>query len=263
MTIELILYPLIGILSGFLAGFFGVGGGLVIVPALHFLYVSLGYSDDVSIPLALGTAMSCIIINALSAIPIHNKNKAINWSNFTKLVIGISIGSLGGAYLSVESDKDLFKNIFALFIFLISLRMFFKFKEPKTKKNIPTYIAVPFGSFVGTVSSAFAIGGGIFIGPFLKIMGESMKRAVGTSVACTLPVSIFGASAYLYLGLGAEGLPDYSIGYVNYLSLGCIVIFSSFSSRFGANMVQKVDEKVFQTLYALQLLPIFIYWLLA
>ena len=124
MTIELILYPLIGILSGFLAGFFGVGGGLVIVPALHFLYVSLGYSDDVSIPLALGTAMSCIIINALSAIPVHNKNKAINWSNFTKLVIGISIGSLGGAYLSVESDKDLFKNIFALFIFLISLSMY-------------------------------------------------------------------------------------------------------------------------------------------
>ena len=69
-------------LAGFLAGFFGVGGGLVIVPALHFLYVSLGYSDDVSIPLALGTAMSCIIINALSAIPIHNKNKAINWNNY-------------------------------------------------------------------------------------------------------------------------------------------------------------------------------------
>lgn len=263
MTIEFLLYPLIGILSGFLAGFFGVGGGLVIVPSLHFIYSSLGYSDEISIPLALGTAMSCIIVNAISAIPVHNKNRSIDWSNFTKLLIGISLGSLGGAYLSVESDKEVFKKIFAFFIFLISLRMFFKFNESQEKKSISAIIAVPFGGFVGTVSSAFAIGGGIFIGPFLKFMGETMKKSVGTSVACTLPVSFFGAIAYLYLGMGAENLPDYSIGYINYLSLFCIVIFSSFSSRFGAYMVQKVDERVFQTLYALQLLPVFIYWLFA
>ena len=65
--IELLIYPLVGILSGFLAGFFGVGGGIVLVPALHFLYTQLGYSDEVSIPTALGTALACIVINSLSA----------------------------------------------------------------------------------------------------------------------------------------------------------------------------------------------------
>ena len=75
--IELLIYPLIGILSGFLAGFFGVGGGLVLVPALHFLYTQMGYSDEISIPIALGTALACIVINSLSAIPVHHRNKNI------------------------------------------------------------------------------------------------------------------------------------------------------------------------------------------
>ena len=77
MMIEFLFYPLIGIVAGFLAGFFGVGGGLVIVPSLHFLYTTMGYSDEISIPLSLGTALACIVINSLSAISVHLKNKTI------------------------------------------------------------------------------------------------------------------------------------------------------------------------------------------
>ena len=263
MTIEIFLYPLIAIISGFLAGFFGVGGGLVIVPSLHFLYSYLGYSDDISIPLSLGTALSCIIFNSISAIPVHNKNKNISWLNFYKLLFGILIGSTIGAFISVNADKDSFKNIFAFFILLISLRMFFNIKSSDEAKNLSFLVTAPFGAFVGTISTTFAIGGGIFIGPFLRLMGEKMKNAVGTSVACTLPVGLIGSFSYMYLGQNVEGLPDYSFGYVNYLSLFFIVIFSSFSSRFGAWLTQRVSERVFQTMYAFQLVPIFLYWVLA
>ena len=263
MTIEFLLYPVIGIISGLLAGFFGVGGGLVIVPSLHFLYKTLGYSDEIAIPISLGTALACIIVNALSAIPIHHKNKTISWENFKKLLLGIIIGPVIGALISIELDKELFKKIFALFVFLISMRLFFKTGESDTKKPVPILIALPFGGFVGTISSLFGVGGGIFIGPFLRFMGENIKRAAGTSLVCTLPVGIIGTSTYIYLGLGAESLPDYSIGYVNYLSLFFIAIFSSIFSRVGAQLTQKVNDKVYQILYALQLVPIFIYWLLA
>ena len=263
MTIEFILYPLIGIVSGFLAGFFGVGGGLVIVPSLHFMYTSLGYPDEVSIPLSLGTALSCIVFNSISAIPVHNANKNVSWRNFSKLLVGISLGAIVGAFISVNAEKETFKKIFAFFILLISLRMFFKISDKAGASNINSFIAIPFGSFVGTVSTTFAIGGGIFIGPFLRLMGETMKKAVGTSVACTLPVGLVGAITYVYLGHNVQGLPEYSLGYVNYLSLFFIVIFSTFSSRFGAWLTQRVNEKIFQILYALQLVPIFIYWVLA
>ena len=90
-----------------------------------------------------------------------------------------------------------------------------------------------------------------------------MKNAVATSVALTLPVGIFGSISYVLLGLDAKDLPDYSFGYVNYLSLFAIAIFSSLASRFGARMTQKVNDNIFQRLYALQLVPIFIYWVLA
>ena len=263
MMIEFILYPLIGIISGFLAGFFGVGGGLVIVPSLHFMYTSLGYTDDVSIPLSLGTALSCIVFNSISAIPVHNKNNNISWRNFSKLVFGICLGGILGAFISVNAEKEIFKNIFAFFILLISLRMFFNIKDKAASSDLSSFIAVPFGSFVGTVSTTFAIGGGIFIGPFLRLMGEKMKKAVGTSVACTLPVGLVGAITYIFLGQNIQDLPEYSLGYVNYLSLFFIIIFSSFSSRLGAWLTQRVNERVFQTLYALQLVPIFIYWVLA
>ena len=263
MTVEFLLYPLIGILSGFLSGFFGVGGGIVIVPSLHFLYKSLGYSDEIAIPISLGTALACIIVNALSAIPVHHKNGTISWVNFRKLLLGIVIGPVIGALISVELDKELFKKIFALFIFLISLRLFFKSSEPKMEKPISYTIALPFGGFVGTLSSLFGVGGGIFIGPFLRFMGENIKRAAGTSLVCTLPVGIIGALSYIYLGINTEDLPDYSVGYVNYLSLFFVAIFSSVFSRIGAQLTQKVNDKAYQILYALQLLPVFIYWLLA
>lgn len=263
MTIEFLLYPLIGIISGFLAGFFGVGGGLVIVPSLHFLYSYLGYTDEISIPLSLGTALCCIIFNSISAIPVHNNNQNISWQNFSKLFYGIIIGSVVGAFISVSADKETFKNIFAFFILFISLRMFFKIKDLESARNLPIYITTPFGAIVGMVSTTFAIGGGIFIGPFLRLMGEKMRKAVGTSVACTLPVGLIGSLTYIYLGQGVEGLPNYSFGYVNFLSLFFIIIFSSFSSRFGAWLTQKVNERVFQTMYALQLVPIFLYWAFA
>ena len=263
MTIEFILYPFIGLVSGFLAGFFGVGGGLVIVPSLHFMFTRLGYSDEVSIPLSLGTALSCIVFNSISAIPVHNANKNVSWKNFSKLLIGICLGAILGAFISVSAEKESFKKLFAVFILLISLRMFFKIKDREFSSDISSYITVPFGLFVGTVSATFAIGGGIFIGPFLRLMGETMKKAVGTSVACTLPVGLVGAITYIYLGYTVQGLPEYSLGYVNYLSLFFIIIFSSFSSRLGALLTQKVNERVFQTLYALQLVPIFIYWVIA
>ena len=186
--IELLIYPLVGILSGFLAGFFGVGGGIVLVPALHFLYTQMGYSDEISIPIALGTALACIVINSLSAIPVHHRNKNISWTNFYKLFAGIAFGAILGAFISVGAEKELFKKIFAFFILLVSLRMFFKMQNKDSFVDIPIIQAVP---------------------------------------------------------------------------LLCIVIFSSFSSRFGAYMTQKVNEKVFQTLYALQLVPIFLYWFFA
>ena len=129
MMIEFLIYPLIGIVAGFLAGFFGVGGGLVIVPSLHFLYSTMGYSDEVSIPLSLGTALACIVINSLSAISVHLKNKTILWKSFLKIFSGLVIGSLFGALISTNADKEVFKKVFALFIFLVSMRMFFKIKD--------------------------------------------------------------------------------------------------------------------------------------
>ena len=136
--------------------------------------------------------------------------------------------ALAGAFISVNAEKETFKKIFAVFILLISLRMFFKIKDREFSSGISSYITVPFGSFVGSLSTTFAIGGGIFIGPFLRLMGETMKKAVGTSVACTLPVGLVGAITYIYLGYNVQGLPEYSLGYVNYLSLFFIIFLAHF-----------------------------------
>ena len=136
-------------------------------------------------------------------------------------------------------------------------------RDRENSKKLAAYITVPVGGGVGVLSAAFGIGGGIFIGPFLRLMGETMKKSVGTAVICTFPISLIGSTSYVFLGWEQKGLPDYSLGYLNILSFLGIVIFSSFASRFGAQMVQKVNEKVFQTLYALQLVPVFLYWFFA
>ena len=178
-------------------------------------------------------------------------------------MIWLCLKKIFGHINKLRYEKELFKNIFAFFILLISLRMFFKIKDSGKDGEINIFIAAPYGGVVGLISTMFAVGGGIFIGPFLRLMGKKMKNAVATSVALTLPVGIFGSISYVLLGLDAKDLPDFSFGYVNYLSLFAIAIFSSFASRFGAKMTQKVDDKIFQRLYAFQLVPIFIYWVFA
>ena len=243
MIAEFVIFAVVGIVTGTMAGLFGVGGGLIIVPVMHFIMTSNGIEESLAMPLSIGTALACIIVTSSSAA----------YSHYQK-------GSLSLKRLNV--DTEILKIMLAIFVSIMAFRLFINIKMPKAKKE-PNFLFFNFsGGLIGYVSSIFGIGGGIFSVPLLKISGMEMKKAVGTGAACAFPIALLSSTSYLLLGLNTTGLPEYSIGYIYIPGVMGIVVFSFFFAKLGARLAHKMKDNFLQFLFAAHLVPVAIYWFL-
>jgi Predicted permeases len=244
--IEFLIFALVGIITGTMAGLFGVGGGLIIVPVMHFILTSNGVSEDIAIPLSIGTALACIIVTSSSAAYSHYKKNSLSVKRFLQLSAGILIGAGFGASFVISVDGEILKKMLAVFVTIMSLRLFINIKMPRAKTEPHFLYFNVSGAVIGYLSSIFGIGGGIFSVPLLKISGMEMKKAVGTGAACAFPIALLSTASYLFLGWSNPNLPEYSIGYVYIPGLIGITIFSYFFAKIGAQLAHKLNDKFLQ-----------------
>ncbi len=262
MIVEFFIFGLVGIITGTMAGLFGVGGGLIIVPVMHYILTSNGIEEAITIPLSIGTALACIIVTSSSAAYSHYKKKSLSIKRFSQLTVGILVGAGFGSSFVINVDSEVLKNMLAIFVSIMAARLFINIKMPKVNKE-PSFIFFNIaGGVIGYLSSIFGIGGGIFSVPLLKISGMEMKKAVGTGAACAFPIAILSSTSYLLLGLNVEGLPEYTLGFIYLPGLFGIVIFSFFFAKIGAQLAHKLNDKFLQFIFAAHLVPVAIYWFL-
>ena len=258
--IDIIIFAIVGIVTGTMAGLFGVGGGLIIVPVMHFILTERGLGEEIAIPLSIGTALACIIVTSSSAAYSHYKKKSLSIPRFLQLSFGILFGAGFGATFVVSIEGDIFKKMLAIFVTIMSLRLFINLEMPRAKKE-PGFLYFNIsGGVIGYLSSVFGIGGGIFSVPLLKISGMEMKKAVGTGAACAFPIAIIAATSYMILGYGLNALPEYSLGYIYLPGVLGITIFSYFFAKIGTQLAHKLNDKFLQLIFAVHLIPIAIYW---
>ncbi|WP_004583351.1 sulfite exporter TauE/SafE family protein [Marinobacter nanhaiticus] len=257
-----VVYMALGALAGTLAGLFGIGGGLVIVPVLIFSFSMQGVSGDVAAHLAVGTSLATIVFTSISSIRSHHRHGAVLWPIFRPMMLGIVAGAIFGAYTAALLPGAVLQVIIGIFVIVVAGIMLFNIK-PAPGRSVPRSPGlVAAGSGIGWASAIFGIGGGTLTVPFLSWCNVRMQQAVGTSAACGLPIAAAGAVANIFTGRGEIGLPEYSVGFIYLPALGGIVLTSVIFARIGAGLAHRLDAVLLKRIFALFLLVVGIRFLI-
>ena len=254
--LPLLLFLLLGGVVGTIAGLFGVGGGLVIVPALIWGLPLLDVSAEHTTHLAVGTSLATIVVTSAAAIHAHQKRGAVLWHAFWRLTPGILLGAWLGGVVAGVLDGPMLQRVFGLFAILVGLYMLFGGRA-KTHNLTPDALLMSLtGGLIGLVSAVVGIGGGSMTVPFLSATGVEMRKAVATSSACGLPIALAGALSFVFVGWGLEDLPAGSSGYVYWPAALIIVVTSSLFAPLGAALAHRLPGDRLKQLFALFLLLI-------
>lgn len=248
------LYLGLGAFAGTLAGLFGIGGGLVIVPVLIFSFGLQGVSGEIAAHLAVGTSLATIVFTSISSIRSHHLHEAVRWDIVKSMAVGIVLGaSLGAVTASMLSGPSL-ELIIGVFVILVALKMLLDV-NPKPGRDVPGKLGLGVaGTGIGWASAIFGIGGGTLTVPFLSWCNLRMQNAVGTSAACGFPIAFAGALANIGTGWNHPDLPSLSLGFIYLPAFLGIVLTSVLFARVGANLAHKLDARLLKKIFAVLLI---------
>ncbi|MBU1213902.1 MAG: sulfite exporter TauE/SafE family protein [Gammaproteobacteria bacterium] len=245
-----VAYLVLGAFAGFLAGLFGVGGGLVLVPVLLLMFDAQHFAPEHIMHLALGTSMATIIFTSLASMRKHHQHGAVDWQVVRHISPGILLGTGIGALTASTIPAKGLGIFFALFVYFAATQMLID-KRPHAARQLPGVTGLSlFGSFTGWISSLVSIGGGTLIVPFLLWCNLPIRHAIGTSSAIGFPIAIGGSLGYILVGAQIEGLPDLHIGYVYLPALFWIAIATMLSAPLGARAAHRLNVELLRKLFA-------------
>jgi uncharacterized membrane protein YfcA len=241
-----------GIVGGLVAGMLGVGGGIVIVPVLYHVMDLLGIDPGVRMHIAVGTSLATIIPTSFSSTRSHNKKGAVDWELLRRWVVPMVIGVLIGSAISGYAKGQALALFFACVALPVAVHLAFFGEGRRLADHLPTGVGgwlLPAG--IGGVSTMMGIGGGTVGVPAMTLCGVPIHRAVGTAAAFGAIISIPGTVGAILSGWGAQGLPPYSLGYVNLLGFVLIAPASYFVAPFGAQIAHEMDRGRLRKMFAL------------
>jgi len=253
MLTAIILFLLLGLIAGFLAGLLGVGGGLIIVPVLAVLLPDTGVHASLVMHVALGTSLATIVATSMASAWEHHKHQAVLWSVFWRLTPGIIIGAWLGAVIADQLTSRVLQWLFGVFELLVAVQMFFGFGASAHRQLPGTAQTGIAGTVIGSVSAIVGIGGGTMTVPFLVWCNVTIRKAVATSAAVGLPIALAGSSGYIIAGMGDARLPEWSTGYVYWPAFAAIISTSLLFAPVGARLAHRVSMLALKKGFALLL----------
>jgi uncharacterized membrane protein YfcA len=256
LNLEYLLYLATGLFTGLLSGLLGVGGGLIMVPVLSFIFAHLGYPAEFIMHMALGTSLAVIMATSIASSYSHHSHKNVDWAILKNITFGIILGAFFGSLVAAKFDASLLKGLFTIYVFLVALQILCDY-APNPVRILPARPALNcVGIIIGWVSSFVGIGGGTLSVPFLIYCNVDAKRAIGSSSAIGLPIAIASALGYMVSGLIVVNLPNLSVGFIYLPAFIVIALASLISAPFGALLVQKLSIKKLKKIFAVLLIVI-------
>ena len=242
---------------GFVAGLFGIGGGLITVPFLYYIFNSLGIDQQYLMHLAVGTSFAIIIPTSIVSVLTHHKFNAVDFDivkNYGIYVIsGVIIGTIFAASLKTKSLVLFFSIvIFFLGIYLLLI----KEKEVNAIIKIKLHLKIILGFLVGFISAPMGIGGAIMNVPILKFFGYSINKAIGSAAAIGFLIALFGAIGFLITGSYLKTNLPLSIGFLNVPAFLIFIPITTLMARLGARTVHKIDKNKISKYFGIFLLII-------
>ncbi|ESQ16201.1 MAG TPA: sulfite exporter TauE/SafE family protein [Chromatiaceae bacterium] len=249
ILMDLPVLLLSGAIAGTMAGLLGIGGGVIIVPIVLWLFEGQGVEHGLAIKMALGTSLATIVVTAIASIYTHHRKGAVDWMLFSVMGPAAFIGSLLGAWAAATIPGNALYAAFTLFLFLVSIQMAFgRLSAHRELPGNPALAALSIG--VGIISALMGIGGGALNVPLLSYCGVAVKRAIATAAAVGLPIAVSGTIGYILGGQDKADLPSGSFGYVNLPVFGGVVAASLVFAPIGATVAHKLPDKLLRRLFA-------------
>ena len=240
---------------GFVAGLFGIGGGLITVPFLYFIFGQLGIDQKYIMHLAVGTSFAIIIPTSTVSVLTHHKFNAVDFNivkNYGIFVItGVVIGTIFAATLKTKS-LVLFFSIVILFLGIYLLLI--KEREQNIVSEMKLYLKFILGVIVGFISAIMGIGGAVMNVPIFKYFGYSINKAIGSAAAIGFLIALFGAIGFLISGSYLKTNLPLSIGFLNIPAFLIFIPITTFMARLGARTVHKIDKNKISKIFGIFLL---------
>ena len=250
---ELAIFLALGAMAGLLAGLFGVGGGLIIVPVLAGVFAAHGMHADIIMHLAVGTSLASIWLTSLMSIRAHHRRGAVSWPLVRGLALGIVAGAFAGALIADRLPTSALQRIFGVFELFVAVQMLLVGRY-QAHFELPRAAGLMLaGAVIGVVSAIIGIGGGTLTVPFLVWSRVPMRQAVATSAACGLPIAVAGGLGFMLTGWNDAQLPAWSTGYVYWPAWLGIVVASSLTAGLGAHLAHALPVARLRQLFALML----------
>ena len=237
--------------AGFMAGLLGVGGGIVIVPALYYAFTVLDFDILTRMHLSVGTSLAIIIPTSIISTKTHMEYNAVDFKMVKSFGIFILIGVIAGTFLAVSLKTSALVLFFSIFAFMVGLFfIFFREKLLESPKKISNTIKNVSGGIIGLISVPLGIGGGSLMVPFMRTFGYDITKSIGTAAAIGFLIAISGTIMMIAGGQIMNNVnTPYSIGYINLIGFIVFVPVTMFMARLGAKAVYKIDKRLLSKIF--------------
>lgn len=245
------LLLLAGAVAGVLAGLLGVGGGIVVVPALYHIFGYVGVPDEIRMHLAVGTSLATIIPTSIRSVLAHRARNSFDEALFKRWIPGLIVGVLAGSWLANIASFQQLTTIFASIALVVALYMSFGNPDWKLRDGLPRNpLNSVLAAIVGMISAMMGIGGGTLAVPSLSLCGVPIHRCVGTAAGFGLIIAVPGALSFAIGGWGAADLPPLSFGYVNWLGFILIAPTTVLFVPLGAGLAHSLSQSGLRKAFA-------------
>lgn len=261
--IEIGLYAIVGSVAGFISGLLGIGGGIIVIPALLIIFDILGFPPYI-MQTILATSLSAMIFNTSVALVAQQKRKNIPWVIAVKLIVGTLFGCIVGARIAYDMSSDLLKDVFGACMCIIGAyvyRQSHRVLRPEPK--IPSTVALCFIGFANsTLSTLVGISGGLFLIPLLQELHFPLKRAIGIASSTNFVTAVLGSACFVFLYPSDNPLAP-SFGPIYLPAFITIGIFAALLSPFGVKISHEVHSHKLQKIFAVVMFLAGLYMLLS
>ena len=240
-----------GALAGIVSGLLGVGGGIVIVPVLFMVFLFLDIDESVRMHVAVGTSLATIIFTGFISARSHWRRGSVDMDLLKSWGPWIAFGVVAGTLIGGNVSGTVLTLVFAVIAALVAINMAFKPADTIKPRPMPkTPLKQVLATIIGLISVMMGIGGGTLSVPILSFFTYPIRLAVGTAAAIGLIIAIPGTIGYALFGLGAEGLPPFSLGYVNLAGLIAIIPSSMLTAPLGVKLAHAIPQLALRWCFA-------------
>ncbi len=242
--------------AGFMAGLLGVGGGIVMVPALYYAFTVLDFDVVTRMHLSVGTSLAIIIPTSIISTMTHKEYNAVDFKMVRSFGVFILTGVIGGTFLAVNLKTPALVLFFSIFALMVGL--FFIFLREKlvdNPKQISAIVKNISGVIIGFISVPLGIGGGSLMVPFMRTFGYDIRKSIGTAAAVGFLIAVTGTITMITGGKIIDNVrTPFSVGYINLLGFAVFVPVTMVMARIGAKVVHKIDKKLLSKIFGIFLI---------